>query len=149
MLQWLCGSRSISEGYGQCSTFSRVRRLHDVQRGDIDGEPLVIDRGLLVVGELVSDLAGQVPGPEIRRPDSGSLNTSVASCPGVVLAVPSSRATSLIRTLPQASMQIAGASARLSARGLCARGAMTRALACCWVELFQREYQESDRVLQG
>jgi hypothetical protein len=26
---------------------------------------------------------------------------------------------------------------------------MTRALACCWVELFQREYQESDRVLQG
>ncbi len=26
---------------------------------------------------------------------------------------------------------------------------MTRALACCWVELFQREYQESDPVLQS
>ena len=37
----------------------------------------------------------------------------------------------------------------LSAPGRCARGAMTRALACCWVKLFQREYQESDRVLQS
>jgi hypothetical protein len=48
MLHWLCQSRPISGCYGQCSTFSRVRRLHGAQRGDVDGEPLVIDRGLLV-----------------------------------------------------------------------------------------------------